>query len=165
MEQRGQLPIGRGLKLRDRLIAIDDDLQCGRLYPPHREGLPRFPMAEGKRPGGIQADEPIGMRTGLGGLGEGIVSLCRFHGGERLLNGRRRVFREPQAVDGFLDARYTINIAKDELAWRFSQWGLVEMDRAASGAWSRTIFSKRDRIVRDWLHRDWLRSRDARRPR
>ena len=110
-------PVGLGDECLDLLLAARDDRQRRRLHAPERDGaVEGAAQADGRRAGGVHADDPVGLRARAGGLLEALELLGRAQLPERLLHRRVGHRFQPQPFDRLLAFGLLVQVGEDQLA-------------------------------------------------
>ena len=110
-------PVRLGLEVADRLLALDEQSERGRLHPAQGHGaVERRPEPDRRGAGGVHPHQPVGLRARAGrGLELGQL-LPGAQAGEGLLDRLARHRVEPQPLNGLLHLRGLVDVGEDQLA-------------------------------------------------
>ena len=102
-----------GLKAADRRLPVTDYRQRGRHHPAHIEG---GAVLARKKPGGVDADDPVGALPAQGSLIQGVVFRSRSQAGEALPDGGVLHRRNPEPLKRLFALALMVDEAEDQLA-------------------------------------------------
>ena len=109
-------PIISADELADFLFALDDDRQSRRLHTAHRcqKEATVARIKSGHGTGAVDADQPIGLRTAAGGVGQRQHLLVGTQAGEAVTNRLWRHGLQPQARDRVFGLAVLLDQAEDQ---------------------------------------------------
>jgi hypothetical protein len=114
-ERRSHLPVVLGLEGVDLEVAPDDDRERRRLHAAERERAAARPDPRRRGAARVHADEPVCLRTGAGGVFEGLHLLVVLEVCEGVADRLLRHRREPGAADRLRDAGGLVDQLEDQL--------------------------------------------------
>ncbi len=119
LEVSGDFPVGLGDEGLDFLFALSEDGKRGSLHAACggdiEAAVARAEAGEGA--GGIETDEPIGLRAALGGIGEGLHGRAGAELVPGIEDGALGHGLHPEAFGGLLDLAVFDDVAEDEFAF------------------------------------------------
>ena len=119
VERADDLPVIARHKLADLRLALDHDGQRRRLDPADGrfEKAAELGVERRHRPRAIDADQPVGFRPAVGGVGQRQHVLVCAQLCETFADGRRRHGLQPQPFDGLLRLGILDNVAENQFAF------------------------------------------------